>query len=98
MSACRFIDGDLRGCTRPVGEASQPQSTRKNGERSDPMIKAKEVCIDGSKLSRAAKATFAIELCGGLVSEQMVRGAQHPIRDDEASRVIDGLRDVAGLF
>src|SRR4051812_35072173 len=62
------------------------------------MIVTEEVGIERAKFDGAGNAGLAMELCRGLVSHQMVRNAEHPLRHNETGRFVGGPRDAAALF
>src|SRR5258708_5524372 len=51
------------------------------------MIVAKEVGIELAEFDGFGHAALAMVLCLSLISHQMMRNAEHPVRHDKASRV-----------
>src|SRR5258707_13236188 len=51
------------------------------------MIVAKEIGIELAQLDGLGHTGFAMVLCLSLISDQMLRNSEHPVRHDKASRV-----------
>src|ERR1700746_3142768 len=62
------------------------------------MIVAKEFGIGLAQLDGAGHTVFAMPLPRGLISHQMLRNSEHPVRDDKAVHVFSRPSDRARLF
>ena len=97
MARC-YIDGVLCHSKRLTGETAQPRGAGHEVKGVYAPIVTEEIDPDCATFDRERHAALTMELCRGLVPQQMVRNAQHPFRPDDAGRVLGSLRDGAALF
>src|SRR5258708_7896084 len=62
------------------------------------MIVAKEVGIELARLDGVGHTAFAMALRRGLISHQVMRNTEHPVRHDKAGRVFSCPGDRDPLF
>src|SRR5580693_6742857 len=98
ISVPSLVDSGSQHTACTVGEATQPQSACQANRGVDATVKPEEVRSYRARLGRASHASLTVKLSRGLVSHEIIAGAEHEICDDQARRILGILPERCALL